>query len=90
MNGQLMVCNSSQTGWDVKATCGSQELCDAAKKACLTCVPGQYRCRPSDPRILERCKADGQGWDMVKNCALPLLCSATLGDCILGGTDGGT
>jgi len=83
------VCNATQTGFDLKATCAPQEICDPVKQKCLACTMGQYRCNPSTPDVLERCRADGTGFDMVKKCAASSQCSATAGDCV-GASDAGT
>jgi hypothetical protein len=88
--GQLMICNAAQTGWDTKATCPSQELCDPIKQKCLVCVAGQYRCNMN---TLEVCKSDGMAFEKVKTCAPPSQCSAARADCIgapdAGATDAG-
>ena len=84
--GQLMVCNAAQTGWDTKATCPSQELCDPIQQKCLVCVAGQHRCNAN---TLEVCKSDGMAFEKVKTCATPSQCNATLADCI-GAPDAGT
>jgi hypothetical protein len=90
--GQLVVCNAAQTGWDTKATCPSQELCDPIQQKCLVCVAGQYRCNAMN--ALEVCKPDGMAFEKVKTCAAPSQCNATRGDCIgtpdAGPTDAGS
>jgi hypothetical protein len=90
MGTQLLVCNATRTGWDVKATCDAPELCDPAKEKCVSCVAGKYRCNPSNPQVLERCKSDQMGFETVKTCAPPSQCSATMGDCVGSSSDGGT
>jgi hypothetical protein len=74
-----MVCNAAQTGWDTKAACPSQDLCDPIKQKCLVCIAGLYRCNAMN--ALEVCKSDGMAFEKVKACAPPSQCNAILADC---------
>jgi hypothetical protein len=72
-NGEyLLSCDSQATGWALKKTCASGDLCDAKDKRCSVCNDGDFRCSGADR---QQCSADGSEWKTVQTCNAENLCS---------------
>ncbi|MEO8920115.1 MAG: hypothetical protein ABI488_22035 [Polyangiaceae bacterium] len=74
-NGEyLLTCGSEDTGWMLKDSCASQELCNAKNKACSVCRDGDFRCSGAER---EQCASDGASWKGVADCGAENLCSGS-------------
>lgn len=82
-------CTAEQT-WKPVKTCETAALCsvqqDQAGKwswACKepACAPGETRCNPDNPAVLEQCNTDRTGFRMLQVCASAALCNATDARC---------
>jgi hypothetical protein len=56
--------------------CGIDRVCDM-KRGCMTCFPGELRCRSCepgaddcDPNVVQRCEASGSAWEDIETCVL--------------------
>jgi hypothetical protein len=59
-NGEyLLACDSLDTGWSLKSTCASGDLCNAKGKRCSVCKDGDFRCSGVER---QQCDSDGNGW----------------------------
>jgi hypothetical protein len=82
-NGEyLLTCGGEGTGWVLKQTCASADLCDSKDKQCRICSPGSQRC---DGASRQECNSDGSAWTEVEKCASSDICNATYcGNCTSG------
>jgi len=72
-NGEyLLSCDTAETGWTLKSTCASGDLCDAKNKRCSVCKDGNFRCSGAER---QQCDSDGKGWHKVETCDAQNLCS---------------
>jgi formylglycine-generating enzyme len=55
----LQQCNSTRTGFNTVADCGSTALCPAAGPSCYVCEPNKTFCDPTDPHTARLCSSDG-------------------------------
>lgn len=83
-NGEyLLTCGSKDTGWMLKDTCASGDLCDAKQQRCSVCKDGDYRCLGV---ARQRCVSDGSHFETVESCSAENLCSES--SCSGCSTDG--
>ncbi len=77
--GQLLVCNATQTAYDVVDPCDSG-VCDAVDGECDVCVAGLDKKCTEDgyPAV---CNAEGQGWD-VGSCDSESPICVGQGNCV--------
>jgi len=82
-NGEMLErCNATATGFEPLQDCGTPELCDSIRGACLSvCIPGRMRC---DGAELQRCSADGSSFMTVARCVTSALCFASAGEASCG------
>lgn len=80
----LEVCDASEV-WVLSQECATPALCVATQDLsgawdarCQTpeCDPGEVRCNPDDPRLLEECNTDRNGFTLIETCASGALCRA--------------
>ena len=83
-NGEyLLSCDAVDTGWTLKDTCASGDLCDAKDKRCSICKDGDFRCSGLQR---QQCLSDGSGWKTVETCSAQNLCSeSSCNGCVTNG-----
>ena len=83
-NGEyLLSCDAVDTGWSLKSTCASGDLCDAKDKRCSVCKDGDFRCSGAER---QQCNSDGNGWHTVETCDAQNLCSeSSCNGCVTNG-----
>jgi hypothetical protein len=76
----LQGCNRQGTGWDNRAVCASETLCDKAQGLCRPplCAAGERRCQGAE---LQLCNPTRDGWLLLQTCATAGRCSADSGSC---------
>ena len=83
-NGEyLLSCAGLETGWSLKDTCASGDLCDAKDGRCSVCKDGDFRCSGVDR---QQCTSDGSGWKTIETCSAQNLCSeSSCNGCVTNG-----
>lgn len=68
--GDLQTCH--QGAYQVEASCG-EGRCNATRRRCLECAPGQFRCNGAQ---LEQCNLEGAAYEVVRLCSDEAACVA--------------
>ena len=76
----LEACKPDGSGWDNRAVCASDKLCDPSLDMCLPpkCAAGERRCDGVEVQI---CNATRDDWVVLDTCVTAGRCSAESGTC---------
>ncbi len=101
LRNRVEVCNADGSAFETESTCAGNTCVDAGGDVRCDdpepeCTPGETRCDPTRPQVVEECRTTGDGWFDGTTCGGALTCVEVQGrgaqcqSCVPGSTYCGT